>query len=158
MIEYLKQLGIEIDPVMEKELLGVFAMESYSKKEFFHNEGKVCSKIAFILEGKIVHSYLVNGKEITRWVSLSESFITSFRSFLENTPSLDSLQCITPCRLLVASKIDFMTLKSKYPQLQKFWTEAIEREMSGSEFRVYQLIAVEVEEKIFELHPNFSQP
>ncbi len=160
MIDFLRTKGIETSDEMEQSLKSTFHLEEYKKRDYFHREQYICNKIGFLIEGQISHFYNVDGQEITRWISLQNSFVTSFGSFVNALPSLDSIRCITPCKMLVATRNDFLSLKEKFPQIQKLWIETIEQEMTGFELRVYELIASKAEDRYLsyiQKYPNYRE-
>jgi CRP-like cAMP-binding protein len=154
---YLENSGI----VCSEELtinLKIFKLVRFDKGDCFHKESFVCEKIAFISKGKIRHYYNIDGKEHTRWVSFENNFVTSFASFINRSPSFDTLECIEPCELYVASKEDFYKLKEKFLEVSHLWTLSLEKEMIGYEHRVFQLISNDAEKRylnLLELYPQF---
>ncbi|HHC80163.1 MAG TPA: Crp/Fnr family transcriptional regulator [Flavobacteriia bacterium] len=155
--EYLEHQGI----IVSKELaenLKAFKPVTLSKGAFFQKEGAVCKKIAFLSKGKIRHFYNIDGKEHTRWVSFENTFVTSFASFIDQQAGFDTLECIEPCELYVASREDFLALRNTFSEISRLWTQALENEMIGYEHRVFQLISNDAEKRyinLLQLHPQF---
>ncbi len=155
--KYLENLGIIISEDLA-ESLTIFKPVKLDKGSYFHKEGFVCKKIAFISKGKIRHYYNIDGKEHTRWVSFESNFVTSFASFINQYPSFDNLECIEPCELYVASKEEFYILKELFSEISQLWTLSLEKEMIGYEHRVFQLISNDAEKRylnLLELYPQF---
>lgn len=144
---YFKSLGFPISNELETELSLYFQPHSLKKGEFFHEVGKVCEKIAFVSAGMVRHFYDLDGQEHTRWVSLSNTFATSLHSFIHQTPSIDSLQCIADCLLYTAGHADFERIKSKYPVMQSIWSSALEKEISKYHNRVLLFISNNAEQR-----------
>jgi CRP-like cAMP-binding protein len=154
--EYLKNQGITVSDKLA-ESLSIFKPIKLNKGSFFQKEGNICTKIAFLNKGKIRHFYNIEGKEYTRWVSLENSFVTSFASFINQQPSLDALECIETCEIYVSSREHFLKLKDTFPEISLLWTRTIENEMIGYEHRVFQLISNDAEKRYINLLKSYPQ-
>lgn len=154
---FLENSGI----VCSKELtrnLKIFKPVKLKKGHYFHKEGSICKKIAFISKGKIRHYYNIDGKEHTRWISFENNFVTSFASFITQSPSFDNLECIEPCELYVTSRENFLKLKENFSTISQLWSLSLEKEMVGYEHRVFQLISNDAEKRylnLLEFYPQF---
>lgn len=157
--DYIEKNGIEIHTELANAL-GHFKVLELKKGAVFQSEGKVANKIGFILHGKIRHYYNIDGKDVTRWVSLKNNFVTAFSSLLQQTPSLEILECIEDTNLLICSREKFFEIKNSFPEIAAFWTLAIEKELIGYEYRVFQLITTNSEERYLEYlraYPEFAK-
>lgn len=156
---YLEQNGIKVS----KELsiaLNNFKIVNLKKGDVFQKEGKIANKIGFIINGKIRHYYNIDGKEYTRWVSLKNNFIIAFSSLIQQQPSLEVLECLEETTLLVCSKDKFTEIKNLFPEIAAFWTAAIEQELVGYEYRVFQLITTNSEKRYLDYlktYPKFLE-
>lgn len=144
---HFKSLGFPISNELETELSVCFQPQSLEKGEYFHEVGKVCEKIAFVSSGMVRHFYEIDGEEYTRWVSLSNTFATSLHSFIHQTPSIDSLQCIAECSLYTSDHTDFDRIKNKFPVMQSIWSSALEQEISKYHNRVLLFISNNAEQR-----------
>lgn len=153
-IKYFDSLNIEVTQSLEREFLQ-FQKKNYSSGELFHREGSICNKIGFIASGKVRHYYNIDGKDMTRWVSLPNTFMTSFASFVSEQPSLDNLECIEDSCIYVTNKEHFDHVKAKFPEINLVWTKALEQEMIGYEYRVYQLITKDAEKRYLDLQEKY---
>ncbi len=155
--KFLENSGIVCSEELTRNLK-IFKLVKLKKGNYFHKEGFICKKIAFISKGKIRHYYNIDGKEHTRWISFENNFVTSFASFINQYPSFDNLECIESCELYIASKEEFYILKEKFPEISQLWTLSLEKEMVGYEHRVFQLISNDAEKRylnLLELYPQF---
>lgn len=155
--KYLENLGVIISENLA-EGLTIFKPVKLDKGSYFHKEGFVCKKIAFISKGKIRHYYNIDGKEHTRWISFENSFVTSFASFINQYPSFDNLECIESCELYIASREHFFKLKDSFFEISQLWTLSLEKEMIAYEHRVFQLISTDAEKRylnLLKLYPQF---
>lgn len=155
--EYLEQLGGKVSPQLEARF-SVFEEVKLAKGDYFLRQGDICKKMAFLTKGQIRHFYDVDGKEVTRWVSLDNNFVTSFASFVSGRPSLENLVCIEDCEMYLCSKEAFMQIKAEFPSMTQLWIMAIEQEMVGYEYRVFQLISGSAENRYLDFlkeYPRF---
>lgn len=156
---YLEQFGGNVSPELEARF-SIFKHIKLSRGQYFSQQGEICKKMAFLIKGQVRHFYDVDGKEITRWVSLDQNFVTSFASFVSGRPSLENLICIEDCEMYICSKESFMQIKSEFPSMAQLWTLALEQEMVGYEYRVFQLISGSAENRYLDFlkeYPRFVQ-
>lgn len=99
--------------VNEKDLetvASLFHVESLRKNEFYLSQGKRCDKFSFIKDGALRIYSLVDGKEITQWIALSNSFVTELDSFTFGNPSRWNIQSLTDTTLYTISKENYSKL------------------------------------------------
>jgi hypothetical protein len=129
-------------------LLNAFSERKYLKKgDFLIKEGAICQELAFIETGLIRHFFYGVKEEITRWVSLEDNFCTSLASFINQTPSVESLQAISDTHLLCISKDRWKYLYTNHELVRNFWTSNIEYLYTGMEERLYSLLALPASER-----------
>ena len=90
------------------------------RKEFLLKEGMVCDFVAFIDSGVIRHYHIKDGNEITCDITLSNAFITNFKSLIENIPSNYNFQILKDAELFVIKKKDLFELYSKTKNIESF--------------------------------------
>lgn len=84
------------------------------KNEYLLKAGQKPQKLYFIVSGYVRCFYIdQEGNEITTDILSSNELVTSFESFLKDTPSTYSIQCISDCELLFISKQDYQALYQK---------------------------------------------
>ena len=95
----------------------------------------------------IRHFYSTNESEVTRWVSLQHDFVTSLRSFISQSPSIENLQAISDCELVVFDRKVFVILIEKNQAFKNFYIKALEYNYITIEDRVFSLIEKSAEER-----------
>lgn len=128
------------------------------RNEFFVREAERCSEIVFIESGMIRHFYNTAKGEVTRWVCLDNTLCTSLASFLSDKPSQENLQAIVDTQVFVMRKSDFAKLYEKHAAIRTIWTKFMEENYLGMERRVFELIALDAEERyqrLLEEFPDF---
>ncbi len=124
-----------------------FSIVHLKRNDFFLKEEQVCRKIGFLNTGLIRHYYATDHHEVTRWMSLPYDFTTSLRSFILKKPSIENLQAITDCELVVLDKKAFDYLIQKNEAFKTFYMKALEYNYITVEDRVFSLIEKSAEER-----------
>ena len=119
MNEQLKQIGkyFNLDSEDQLEFSQIFKPISLKKGESFIREGKISSKVGFIVKGSMMCIYNKDGEEYIDEFSLENEFITDYFSFLTETPATKEVRCLEDCKLMVLQKEDLYKL---YDRSQKF--------------------------------------
>ena len=76
---------------------------------------------------------------------------------MSQQPSLDNIECIEDCEMLVASKVAFEELRQKFAAINNLWITAIEHEMVGYEYRIFQLITNDAEKQYLDFMKTYPQ-
>ena len=139
---YLRSSDVPVSADLRHRLTA-FQPRSFRKGEFVVREGAVTGGLNFLLSGIVRHYYLVDGKEITRWVSLAGNFMTSFKSFVGESPSAVNLVAAQPVEVLHISRADFYALIADFAEMKTFWIRCLENEMVKYEDRVSLFITAE---------------
>lgn len=96
-----------------------------SKGDLWVKEGKVCQHIAFVQNGKLrVYYNNDSGDEVTCYFVTPENFISSFTSFLTNTPATENISATETTTLFTISKKELEKLSADIPKIQ-IWRRVI---------------------------------
>jgi CRP-like cAMP-binding protein len=93
-----------ISPFTEDELdeaLVHFSPLSLEKGTHFCKSGLISDRVAFVSEGLLRSYFLVDGRETTTFFLLPGSIAVALYSFVKMKPSIESIQAIEDCELLV---------------------------------------------------------
>lgn len=106
----------------EKEMIeNAFRELHVSKGDLWMTQGKVCNQVAYVVSGKLRIFYIDdNGNEITCYFVTPDNFLTSFTSFLTNTPNTENIAAIEDSVLMVISKDKLEELSTAVPKMQIF--------------------------------------
>jgi CRP-like cAMP-binding protein len=110
LIQTIKQI-VPIDSEEEKIYLSVFKPIQIKKGDFFLKEGEVNNKLGFLIEGLVRYFVYKNDEESTLEFSKEGEFIAEYQSFLNQTESIQAIQAIEDCTILVT---DFEGLQTIY--------------------------------------------
>ncbi len=151
--EILKQHLLSFVPFSEQELaliLSRFRLNSYEAKGFLLSEQKVCSDIHFIVHGLVRTYYVRDGKEITTYLASDQGFVSSYPSFINQTPSIENIQCIEATTTLSVSYRDMQELYRLIPQWEKIGRILAEQTLLCFSDRLFKLQSVPAKEKYLE--------
>jgi len=119
---------IGLDEELFSPLEKVLIRLHLSKKEFLIKEGKVCSFIGF-LETGVLRSYILKeGNEFNIDFYLPGSFVSSYTSFLTQTPSIGYIQALSESVIYVLNLSDYnklLKVNSKYYKLGKYISDSL---------------------------------
>ncbi|WP_419801452.1 Crp/Fnr family transcriptional regulator [Mucilaginibacter sp.] len=130
-----------------EEIASYFKIIPLKKDGFFLKEGQVCKNIGFLNSGEIRHFYRAKENDVTRWISFENDFVTSLRSFILQIPSIENLQVLTDCELVVIDRKAFDILIEKNIGFKDFYIKALEYNYITIEDRVFSLIEKSAEER-----------
>ncbi|HPF50172.1 MAG TPA: Crp/Fnr family transcriptional regulator [Draconibacterium sp.] len=119
---------IGLDEELFSPLEKVLIRLHLSKKEFLIKEGKVCSFIGF-LETGVLRSYILKeGNEFNIDFYLPGSFVSSYTSFLTQTPSIGYIQALSESVIYVLNLSDYnklLKVNSEYYKLGKYISDSL---------------------------------
>jgi CRP-like cAMP-binding protein len=145
MLEIFLKLGLP-EP-FAKVFADQFTIENLETGKFFLKEGGVCQKIGLVVKGKCRYYYNTQEGEVTRWISLSENFVVSLRSFVTQKPSVENIVAMEDTELAIITRANWLSLYEQHEFIREFWVRNIEQNYIGMEERVFNLIAKSAEER-----------
>jgi CRP-like cAMP-binding protein len=90
------------------------------RKDFLLKEGVVCDFVSYLNSGVIRHYHVKDGNEITCDITLSNNFITDFKSLTQDIPSNYNFQILKDAELLIINKKDLFELYNANKNIQSF--------------------------------------
>ncbi|WP_276974848.1 Crp/Fnr family transcriptional regulator [Flavobacterium filum] len=106
---------------VEKEFTSV----KITKGDLWIKEGEICDQVAFVQTGKLRVFYNDgSGNEVTCYFVTPDNFISSFTSFLTNTPTTENISAIEDSLIMIISKIKLESLSDEIPKIQ-IWRRII---------------------------------
>ncbi|MDR2273568.1 MAG: Crp/Fnr family transcriptional regulator [Sphingobacterium sp.] len=96
-----KTVGIDAE---EKKLIArLFTEKEYQKGEYFLREGAVCRYVGFIIRGMMRYYINADGEDKTYGFGKELDFVCNNESFIPQKPSVQRIQALENCKLLVIS-------------------------------------------------------
>lgn len=93
--------------------------EMLPAKQTLLHEGDISNTLYFIVKGCMRLSNNHNGKEITIQFFFENDCVSSFESYLKNTPSAFSIETIEDCNLLVIKKEHWKIILDENPSFKE---------------------------------------
>lgn len=124
-----------------------FYEEKLSKNEFFIQTGKYAKKLSLVKSGFLRIYRLLDGKEITQWISTPNYFVTEISSFFFDKPSRLSIQALTEVELLTIDKKSYLELSESFPKWKEIEIQFIAKCFGMLEDRVFSHLSMSAEER-----------
>ncbi|NER14373.1 cyclic nucleotide-binding domain-containing protein [Leptobacterium flavescens] len=103
-------------------LYQLIEIKKYKKGEFFATPSKVCHHVGFLLSGIFRVYHLGQDKEITDYFNTTERnpLISSFSSFLTQTPGNDYVEAIEDSEIIMISGSNLQKLYDRFKSFERF--------------------------------------
>lgn len=108
---YISGFGF-LTPEEYHEIFCHVTIRNYAKGEYFLKAGMIAEKIGFITNGLVRY---FEDEEHTKYFAKEDDFITELESFNGRTPSTDSIQAVTDCRIIYFSRESFHASMASVP-------------------------------------------
>lgn len=112
---------ISLTPEEKATIESAFGVREIPKGELWLQQGQVCDQVGFLVSGKLRNYYIdESGDEVTCFFVTPDSFISSFTSFLTNTPMVENISALENSVLRMISKESLETLSENIPRMHIF--------------------------------------
>ena len=115
-----------------KDFQGFLIEKKISAKTVLLHEGEISNKIYFIKNGCLREWFNKDGKDITFQFFFEGQPVASIDSFMNQKPSLFTIESVEPTNILTIEKTDFEKLLNTYLDLNKGFQDFI-----FERFRIY---------------------
>ncbi len=88
---YLENYGLTLSDPCKKALMN-YTIKRFEKGQYFLTEKQKAKYLGFIIKGKIIQYYNIDGKHVTRWVSLQHNFVEKRSSLSQSQSHSKALQ------------------------------------------------------------------
>ncbi|MGZ3872457.1 MAG: Crp/Fnr family transcriptional regulator [Mucilaginibacter sp.] len=130
------------------------AFSTLKKKKHFAEPGLVCRDIGFIVKGAVRYYYIKDGEEITGYFSFEHEYVSSYKSYLTQSPALNYIQALEDTELVTISHKN-MQLMLANPllayKMERFGRLVAEHYLICYEDRVSSFVTKTPEERYLEL-------
>jgi CRP-like cAMP-binding protein len=132
----------------EKELIeNAFSFRQVPKKYKLAEEGKIAKELYFINKGLVRLYYTKDGEEITGYIFKENLFASSYDSFLRQVPSIQTLEALEDCDLLVIHKNELEKLYETLPKMQILARKVAEQRFINAQMMLSSFILDSPEER-----------
>jgi len=130
------------------------AFSTLKKKRFFTEPGVVCKDIGFIVKGTVRYYHVKDGEEITGYFSFENEFVSSYKSYLTQTPGLNYIQAPEDSELVIITHKNMQLMLSNpllAYKMERFGRMVAEHYLICYEDRVSSFITKTPEERYIDL-------
>ncbi|MCO5945663.1 Crp/Fnr family transcriptional regulator [Mucilaginibacter flavidus] len=124
------------------------------KKKNFIEPGIVCKDVGFIVKGSVRYFHVKDGEEITGYFSFENEYVSSYKSFLTQTPSVHYIQALEDTDLITITQKNMQAMLAN-PMLgykmERFGRLLAEHYLICYEDRVSSFITKTPEERYIDL-------
>lgn len=99
----------EIYPLTREEFEPIFAIlkvQAYKKGDIILDFGQIETRTNLVISGSIHQYILIDGEVFTIDISLSDMYFNNYKSYLEETPSIETQVALTDTHVLYMEKKD----------------------------------------------------
>ena len=136
-----------IHPDKLSTVAGLFEEEQLQRGEYYLRAGAYCQKMSFIQEGFVRVFAVVDGKEVTQWVSASNYFITELASLQFGIPSRWNIEALSDCRLQTIHLDNYQRIGEIVPEWVELEKLFIAKCFVTLENRVFSFLSMTAEER-----------
>ncbi|MEI6409991.1 MAG: Crp/Fnr family transcriptional regulator [Bacteroidota bacterium] len=143
-----------------EKILSAFSVRNYAKNAFFVEEGKTSQYLGFVERGMFQYYVLKDGEEITSYVSIENTYVSSLLSFISQTPAREYVRALSDAQLSVISRSALKTLAEEIPAFKDFYIKLLEGAICGIDSSRQDLIILSAEqryEKMLRQEPHLLQ-
>ena len=148
---YLTSIKAICPAVPEDELSLLASKLSFSalrKKDIFLQAGKVQQAIGFIAEGLVRSFYMDNsGNEITVGFYKEGDYATHYPAFITRKPSLYTIQCLEPARMVCLSYEDLQLMYHRSAGIERYGRLMAEEILKRQQARIESFIFETAEQR-----------
>jgi CRP-like cAMP-binding protein len=125
--------------------------QKFNRDHFLLQPGEICKTYYFIYEG-MIRCYFKDGeREITTWVSSAGEMVTSIHGMKTKAPSVEFIQTLSKCSLLLLDAVDLDVLYRTDPSYNLTARKLLEHYYSDAEIRslIARMPTAEMKYKLF---------
>lgn len=124
-----------------------FHEERLMKNDFFTKSGKICDRLSIVKSGILRVYALLDGKEITQWISTENFMITEITGFFFDQPNRWTIQAFADTELLTITKTNYHKLCKEFPKWNEIEKKFIVKCFAMIEDRVFSHLSMTAEER-----------
>ncbi len=142
------QKHISLDDEEIQILTSLLVVKKIAKRDFVLRQGTTCKKLFFVEDGSL-RAYHINddGKESTIMFAVQDWWITDMDSFVNQTPSLLSIEALEHSKIIELSFQSVEELYRKVPKFERFFRILFQNAYVREQQRALQNIGFRSEER-----------
>lgn len=137
----------ELEQAELATITSMFEKETISKGDYFLKTGRRCEKLSFVQQGLLRVYVETEKKEVTQWISASNSFVTDLSGFLFDVPARWTIQALTDTTVFTLHKTNYRSLEALVPKWQTLEKLFIAKCFTTMEDRIFSHLSMTAEER-----------
>ncbi|MBO9205120.1 MULTISPECIES: Crp/Fnr family transcriptional regulator [Niastella] len=105
-----------MSPELINYLSNILKTKTLKKDEYLLRAGDICKNVYFVKKGLLRSLYLKGDKEISKWFMKENDVVYAVKSFLEQVPSLESIQALDDCTLQYITYSQLQDVCRRFPE------------------------------------------
>ncbi len=137
------------------EIVSCFEERTYKKGDYFLKKGAISNEYMFLLEG-MLRGFVTDTEhnEVTTSFYTANNVVFEVSSFFSRIPSVENIQCITPCTGLVIRFDVLNKLFHELPEFREFGRALLVKGYTMLKKRMLESVTLSAEERYLELLDN----
>ncbi|SFD76308.1 cAMP-binding domain of CRP or a regulatory subunit of cAMP-dependent protein kinases [Chitinophaga sp. CF118] len=149
---------IQLTPEELEVFHSLLQFRKVKKKHFLLKEGEVCDFEAYILKGCIRTYYIdKEGVETILMFAVEDWWVSDLTSFSERKPSMQFIETLEDCELLMINYEDKATLFEKVPRFERLFRHLVQRSLGVLQQRFYANVSQTAEERYLAFIEKYPQ-
>ncbi|MFN8295493.1 MAG: Crp/Fnr family transcriptional regulator [Chitinophagales bacterium] len=134
-LQNFSDLPIDVINAIEK----VTQKTELPKRHILLKKGKVCNHLYFLEKGLVRNYFEEDDKELTNDITVDGAFVTSFSSFISQTPSVETIELLEDSILYAIHYDDLQHLYKTYPIMEHIGRLIAEYHYNSLAMKSYRL-------------------
>lgn len=151
---------VHVSTDAKSDIIKYASVENHDKGEILLDEGFVCRKMFFLVNGTVRSYFYQKGKDVTYWIYPENSLFTSWPSFVNQKVSNEFIETIEKSEVLSISYENWNRLTESHPEMDRFGRIWMEEQMAQiHEFYMgyYFMTAKEKYDLVVSVFPSITQ-
>ena len=134
-------------PADVERIATAFRPKEYAKEDHFVRAGQVSTYLGFVESGMFQYYFPADGEERTTYVTAENTFLASVASFLNGTPSNESIRALTPARVWQINKVELRKLLEDLPSFKDYYVGLLEWQIGCIDKSRHELLVLTSEQR-----------
>lgn len=126
LLDYIK-VFYPLPEVAQDALKNNFERIELTKTDYLIRQTQIARYMYFLEKGALRGYYILDGKEITHWFAFENDFVTSFHSFITQTPAVENIQLMESAVLWRISREKLTALYNAHHEIERVVRIAYEK-------------------------------
>lgn len=149
---------VPLSELEQQQCIDSFEAVEYPKNKCIEEEGKIPAYLYFVVSGFVrLYQYNDKGEQLTTHINCPPGFITSYSNFINQTPSIENLECITACKLLRITKGNLDMLIEQSVSFKDFSISVFQEALTYNEKRARELATLSAETRYLKLLEEYPE-